>query len=118
MGARVLAIAFRPQLVALVTGSADPPPDRASGARNSGSGPVRVLAVLLLVPWPLHVRVMDRDVLLELLKGIMRPLSQAVEARGMHVSPGVAMAIGEKCVGWAANTLGNERSAARPLEKT
>jgi len=99
MGARVLAIAFCPQLVALITGSADSPPDRASGACHSGRGPVRVLPVFLLVPWPLHMRVVDRDVLLELLEGIVRPLGQAVEARGMHMGPWVAMAIGEKGVG-------------------
>jgi len=67
MRTRVLAITLRPELVTLVTGPADPPPDGAGRAGGPASRPVRVLAVLLLWNWPGKMGVVYSNVLLKLL---------------------------------------------------
>jgi hypothetical protein len=67
MGTRVLAITLRPELVALVTGPANPPPDGTRRTGGPASRSVRVLAVLLLWAGPGKMRVVNADVLLELL---------------------------------------------------
>ena len=71
MGTGVLAIAFRPQLVTLIARPADPPPNRPCCPGRSSGGPIWMLPVLWLRPSPGEVRVMDADVLLELLEGIV-----------------------------------------------
>src|SRR6187549_43864 len=86
MGAWVLAIALRPELVALVTSPADSPPDGASARRDPGSWSIWVLPVFVLRPRPREVRVVHSDVLLELLKGVVRALGQRVEARRVHMT--------------------------------
>lgn len=64
MSTRMLAITLRPELVTLIAGPADPPPDGARRAGGSASWPIRVLAVLLLWTRPGQMWVVDSDMLL------------------------------------------------------
>lgn len=89
----MLAIAFCPELVALIARPANSPPD---GTSRTGRprGAVGVLPVLWLRPRPGHVRV-HADMLLELLKGVVRALRHALEAIGVEMRVG-HMAIREE----------------------
>jgi hypothetical protein len=70
----MLAVALGPQLVTLVTGSADAPSDGPSSSCCPGGGPIGMLSVLGLRPWSRQVWVVDAYVLLELLQGVVRAL--------------------------------------------
>jgi hypothetical protein len=76
---RVLSIALCPELVALVAGSADSPPDGTGRASSPGSRAVRVLPVLRLRTRPGQVRVLHANMLLELLEGVVRSLGKRVQ---------------------------------------
>lgn len=93
MGTGVLAIAFRPELVALIARPANSPPNGTSRARRP-RGTIGVLPMLRLRSGPAHVRV-HSDMLLELLKGVMGALRHALEAVGVEMRVG-DMAVGEK----------------------
>jgi hypothetical protein len=92
MGTGVLAVAFCSQLVALVTCSANSPPDRACCSCCSRGGSIRVLSVLLLRPCPGEMWIVNSYVLLKLLESVMRwrhtVESTAVEMTGRHVAIG------------------------------
>lgn len=75
-----MPIALCPELVALVACPADSPPNRARSAGSPRRGAIGVLAVLGLRARPGEVRVVNSYVLLEVLKGVVRSLGQAVEA--------------------------------------
>ena len=106
MGAWVLAVALSAQLIALVAGAADAAAD-GPGRTATACGSVRVLAVLHLLAvtragevrvavWVVRVvRVVDTDVLLQLLQGVVRALGEGVHAGGVHVC-GRDMAVGEQ----------------------
>lgn len=72
VGAGVLPVTLGPQLVALVACSADSPPNWAGRSGGSATGSIGVLPVLWLTPGPGNVWAVDANLLLELLKGIMR----------------------------------------------
>ena len=74
----MLAIAFRPELVALIARPANSPPNRTSRARRP-RGTIGVLPMLWLRPRPAHVRV-HSDMLLKLLEGVVGALRHALEA--------------------------------------
>ncbi len=67
VGTRVLAVALGPELVALVAGAADPPPNGPSTAGDPRSRPVGMLSVLDLGSGAGQVRVVHAHMLLELL---------------------------------------------------
>lgn len=99
VGTWVLAVALCTQLVALITSTADTAADGA-GRTTTTCRSVRVLAMLhLLAVWAskvrVAVRVVDTDVLLQLLQGVVRALGEGVHAGCMHVS-GRDMAVGEQ----------------------
>lgn len=79
MGTRVLAVTLSSQLVALITGSADSPADRASTTCGSCGWAIRMLPVLCLRSSPSEMRVVNSDMLLKLLESIMRVLGQAIK---------------------------------------
>lgn len=102
VGAWVLAVALGAQLVALVAGAADAAAD-GPGCTTTACGSVRVLAVLHLLTVARAsevrvavrvVRVVDADMLLQLLQGVVRALGQGFHAGGVHVG-GRDMAVGE-----------------------
>lgn len=82
----MLAVAFCPELVALIAGPANSPPNRTSCTRRP-RGTIGVLPVLLLRPRPAHVRV-HADMLLELLKGVVGGLRHTLEPVGVEVRVG------------------------------
>ena len=86
MRTRALAVTLSPQLVALVTGSANSPSNRARGAGAIHGPPiigtchaVGVLAVSGILASELGVLV-DVHLLLKLLEGILRAMRQGVQA--------------------------------------
>lgn len=89
MGTRVLAIALGPELVALVAGPADSPPDGPGHARGPRAGPVGVLAVLLgLGPLPDQVGRVDAHLLLEVLERVVGALGKRLEPGRVQVPTG------------------------------
>jgi hypothetical protein len=103
MGARALPITFCSELVALVAGSANSP---ANGARVTIARrpaidwpwPVGVLTMLIImVPVNLTI-LMNIDVLLKLLEGVLRSVGQSMEAR-MHMTRG-QMPIRHHAIRW------------------
>ena len=109
VGTGMLAIAFGPELIALIASSADPPADGTGGAR----GPcwtVGMLPVLLLRPGARKMRVVDAYVLLELLQGVVGALGEGVEASRVEVGR-LDMAVGEE-------SRGGDRMVGRePVER-
>lgn len=94
MGAGVLAIALRPELVALVACAADSPPNGTGSAGSPRGRTVGVLAVLGLWSRPGEMGVVHAYVLLEVLEGIVGSLGEAVEA-AVKVAR-LDMAVGEE----------------------
>ncbi len=92
MSTRTLPITFCPELIALVAGSANPPANWARGtiARRPAitwPWPVGVLTMLIIMASVNLTILMNIDVLLELLEGVLRSVGQGMEAR-MHVVRG------------------------------
>ena len=86
MGTGVLAIALRPELVALITGSADSAPYGTGSPGSSRCRAVGVLPMLGLGARPRKVRVVDAYVLLKLLEGVVRALREGVQAACVEVA--------------------------------
>src|SRR5690349_15395675 len=97
MGTRVLAIAFCSKLVALVTSPADSPADGTSCPGRPCRSSIWVLTVLLLRPGASEMWVVDANMLLELLEGVVGSLGEGVEAGCVKVPVG-NMPVGEKGV--------------------
>lgn len=85
MSARVLAVALCTKLVALITGSTDSPPDGTCDTWSSRSWAIGMLSMFWLRAASGEVRVWYADMLLELLKGVVRPLAEYIESIGLHV---------------------------------
>lgn len=114
MGTGVLAIALCPELVALVTRPADSPADGARGTSGPRGTPVGMLAVLLLGPGAGEMGVVDADVLLELLEGVVGPLGKIVETAVVevavgHVPVGEEGVLGDVVGGEAVERVGQHR---------
>lgn len=92
MGAWVLAVAFCSELVALITSSADPPPNGACCSCCPCGGSVWMLSVFWLRPRPGEVWVVNSYMLLKLLESVVC-WGQAVESSAVEVS-GRHMAVG------------------------
>ncbi len=107
MGTRVLAVALGPELVALVTSAAYAAADGAGGASSTGRGPVVVLAVLRLGAGAGHVGVVDADMLLQLLEGVVGALGQGVSRRRRACG---WTAHGRWRAGWSTAGCGRGRS--------
>ena len=100
MGTGMLPVALGPQLVALVTGAADPSSDGTSHSRYACGRSVWMLAVLhLLVSWPSQVRVVNTDMLLELLQSVVGALGKSVEAGCVDVARGNVPVGEQRCRG-------------------
>jgi len=94
MGTWILSITLGPQLIALITRSTDPPSngprrtcsaDRAPSIYSSRHAIVWVLSMLRTdVPVGLWI-LMDVDMTLKLLKGVLRTMRQVVESIAMDV---------------------------------
>lgn len=94
MGTGALAIAFGPQLVALIASSADPPSNWARCARSVHGPPariassiVRVLAVSAILASELRVLV-HVNLLLKLLEGVLGAMRQGIKAGAVKVPRG------------------------------
>lgn len=103
MSARSLPITFCSELVALIAGPADSPADGARGAiacRPATAWPRRVgvLTMLTIMASVNLAILMNIDVLLELLEGVLRSVGQGVEA-GVHVIRG-QVPVGHHTVRW------------------
>lgn len=71
MGTRMLSVALGPKLVALITSPANSPPNGTRSAGSPGSRTIRVLPMFWLWPCAGEMRVVDTDMLLELLKSVV-----------------------------------------------
>lgn len=103
MGARTLPITFCSELVALVAGPANPPANWARGtiARQPAIAwpwPVGVLTMLIIMASVNLAILMNIDVVLKLLEGVLRSVGQGMEAR-MHVIRG-QMPIRHHAIRW------------------
>lgn len=78
MSTGMLTITLRPELIALVTSPADPPSDGTSRASRPASRSVGVLAMLLLWTLPGQMWVVDPNMLLKLLKGVVRSVCKTI----------------------------------------
>lgn len=76
----MLAVTFGPQLVALIAGPADPPPNRSGRPRRPGGRSIRMLPMLWLRAGPSKVGVMNADMLLELLESVVRARGERVKS--------------------------------------
>ena len=86
MGTGLLTITLCTKLVALVTSSADSPPDGTSRTGSPCGRAIWVLTVLGLRSWPSQMRVVNSYMLLELLQSIVRTLCKSVQAGGVKVA--------------------------------
>lgn len=109
MGTRALAVTLGSQLVTLITGAADPAPNgprgavHASPARGAGTA-IGVLAMAGILTAELGALV-DVDLLLELLEGVLGAVGEGVEAGAVEVAGGIV--VGEH-VGGGEGVVGGE----------
>jgi hypothetical protein len=80
----MLAIAFCPQLIALVARSADPPPDLPICPRRPTAGTVGLVSLLGAWRRSRQLRVGGADVLVELVNAVLRVLRERVEVVMVH----------------------------------
>lgn len=80
----MLAIAFRPQLIALIASPADPPPDLPIGPRRPTAGTVGLVSLLGAWSRSRQLRVGGADVLVELVNAVLRMLRKRVEVVVVH----------------------------------
>ena len=104
--ARVLPIAFRPQLVTLIARPANSPPDGSRGTSSIDRSAIATcpVSIWMLTMFGIVISVdlrilMDIHVLLKLLERVLRPVRERIETRGMHMIGG-NMPIGEHVAGW------------------
>jgi len=90
MSTWALAIALRPELIALIASSTDTSPNRAGGSSTIGppianTTPTIGMLTMFLIVAPMDLRVLVHvDMLLKLLEGILGAMSERIQAR-MHV---------------------------------
>lgn len=89
----MLTVAFRPELVALVAGSRYPAPHRATRTSRPSAWSVWMLPVFTVWPGSRKMGVMDCNLLLEMLKCVVRPLRHSFQPIVLHMIWGT-MAVG------------------------